>query len=115
MTRKMHSWILNGKSKVNGLGHHGVVNKMKAKTLIACIWIGDMLLAMALENMRMRKLKFTAMQKIIRDFELLELLKMMVHSNSTNFEINAYNLDMTECLVYQVLIYFDISSFLVFE
>ena len=34
----------------------------------------------------------------------------MVQWHSTNFEIYAYNLDMTE-----VRIYFDISSFLVFE
>ena len=28
----------------------------------------------------------------------------MVHWNSTNFEIYAYNLDMTKCLVYRVFI-----------
>ena len=75
-------------------------------------------MVMALENILLRigKQKFSALQKIIPEVgnKFKEQL-MMVHQNSTNLEIYAYNLDMTECLVYRVLIYFDLSSFLVFE
>ena len=64
-------------------------------------------MAMALENILLRigKQKFTAVQKIIPKvgYKLMELLRM-VQWNSTDFEIYAYNLDMSESLVFRVFI-----------
>merc|ERR1712008_181484 len=55
MTRIMNKLIilLNGLSMVNGLGPGQI--SFLAKTVIACIWIGEQCMAMALENMRIGK------------------------------------------------------------
>ena len=69
MTRMMHKLMLNGLSKVNGLGKQIT---LKANTLIACFWIGDTFKTMT--HM------FTALQTIIPKVghKLMDLLQITV-------------------------------------